>query len=207
MVNFGNAPNDSDDIQDLWYALREAGILEFNGTFNGQVDGHFSADNHAHIHRHLGELYTTGYYWDDASRNTDYEIYIRNPADSGREIEILTTPVSAGVGLEIRLFKDFTWPDTGNTLTPVNFNSNDGDGINGDVEYGTDNADTGTLIPPVVVQTNSKNGQGPSPQADPQSDYEIDEGDVFALSVTPNDGGEISLGIVLAEYDPERLIE
>jgi hypothetical protein len=31
MVNFGGAPHDSDDIQDLWYALKEAGFTDATG--------------------------------------------------------------------------------------------------------------------------------------------------------------------------------
>jgi len=31
MVNFGGAPHDSDDIQDLWYALQEVGIIDPDG--------------------------------------------------------------------------------------------------------------------------------------------------------------------------------
>jgi hypothetical protein len=31
MVNFGGSPHDSDDIQDLWYALKEAGFTDANG--------------------------------------------------------------------------------------------------------------------------------------------------------------------------------
>lgn len=31
MVNFGKAPHDSDDVQDLWYALKEAGFTDATG--------------------------------------------------------------------------------------------------------------------------------------------------------------------------------
>jgi len=36
MVNFGGAPHDSDDVQDLWYALREMGLLDADGE-NPQI--------------------------------------------------------------------------------------------------------------------------------------------------------------------------
>jgi hypothetical protein len=178
-------------------------------AINGKVDGHLSVASHTHIHRHLGELYTTGYYWGNAVSGTDYEIYIRNPTGSGKVLEIITTTVTADVGKETRLFTNVTWPNTGNSLTPINLDTDVADGINGDVEYGTDNADGGTLIPPVTISPAPTSGPSrtPSIQQNPNADIALGPGDVFALSATPDADGKLSLGMLIAEYDEERRIE
>lgn len=150
MVNFGNAPHDSDDIQDLWYALREAGFTDANGenpsisiddggnTITIDTDGtevdivvqdvvdaleqakDISILDEVHRELHKGNSYLVSRTKTGIGYTEEYAVYINNPADSGVASEFTNIEFQSEGKTEVNVYEGVTIDTAGTSITPVN---------------------------------------------------------------------------------------
>jgi len=169
-------------------------------------NGHLSADNHIHIHRHADELYTAGIKGILTSldpTNGTYDFIIENPDGSGNNLEIVYMEPTGAVGFNINYYVNVDYPTGGTDVSPFNLNTITTDG-DANVKHGDGIMDTttGTQIPKSVV-TGDKKGGGVFNIVG--LDVEISPGETWAmqfeLKSTPAD---VAVSCVLAEYEEGR---
>jgi hypothetical protein len=185
-----------------------------NDDFN-IVAGHLSADGHAHIHRELGELWSTSTDVDVSSGDV-LDVVVENPTGSGNVLEVVTWAVSVDGEAKGTQYRD-TGIYTGNetAITPNNF---DGDIAAGSQDF---NAEYATGADPQLVDTgedtqfnggdHSSTGQGNRIAATsvsrPALDMVIAEGQSYAIHLEAEEDLNPIVSMVIAEYDQGRDLE
>lgn len=120
-VNFGNAPNDSDDIQDLWYALQQIGFIDpetdrvagANSDIDALITTSFERNS-----MYNGNLYSAGYLVEDVKDGESTFLFIENPANSGGLIDIDFLTIRSNGKVIITVTQDPT-VDTPGTTTQI----------------------------------------------------------------------------------------
>lgn len=172
------------------------------------VDGHVSTADHAHIHRHLGELYMAGLPQTSVGSGTNNDIVLRNPQGSGLVIEIIIYASDASVGAREDTYKEFPFPAGGTDRTAFSFNTMFDDGINGDIKTGQSIIDVGaaTRLPQSQLLGDAKKASSGEASFGISIDYLLDEGEIWGARLIPGADGRVLQDLIIAEYEKGQAI-
>jgi len=183
----------------------------------GIAGSHLSADNHVHIHRHLGELWSISSPILSVSADDTYDIVVENPTDSGKELEVLFWSYGTDDKAQITHYRDTGIFDAtaATSIEPRNFDGTVADGtqtFNAGYSVGTgdqliDTANDARFNGGYYT-TASQGGNTRATAAERSAlDITVPEGDSFGIHYVDGGNGSNPIpALIVAEYEQGRNI-
>lgn len=175
------------------------------------ANGHLSTADHAHIHRHLGELWGVGVDVNVGGAST-LSVVVNNPSNSGNVVEVVLWSVGLDDQAKVTFWKDADIYTGNNTaITPRSFGgASDGDQtFNAEHGAGIVNTGSDNQWPGGFHSSSSGflSGARGSSASRPGLDVVLDEGEDFAVHIDPAADVNPLVEFVLSEYTVGRSIE